>query len=104
MCLFNHFKIKEYKINYISFENQQNKYDQGDNLAFFPETLNTPNCFSRHLLVNKYLITRSPKYLFWALEFDPNVLMDPYFVKQLIIGPLCLILIIVMIKTLSKIF
>ena len=26
-------------------------------------------------------MTKSPKYLFWALEFDTNVLMDPFFVE-----------------------
>ncbi|MBT3475499.1 hypothetical protein HN460_01005 [bacterium] len=70
-------KILEYR----SFESLQNKYKYQDNFSFFPPTLETGTCFSRHLLVNRFLITKKPKYLFWSIEADPNVIMDPFCVE-----------------------
>ena len=70
------------EFNYIPFDLQQNKYENGDNESFYPNTLDK-NCFSRHILINRYIVTKKPKYLFWALEHDPNVLMDPFFVETI---------------------
>ena len=67
---------------YINFDSQQFVYEDGDNIDYFPPTLND-DCFSRHLLINKYLSTKKPKYLFWSLERDINVLMDPFFVETI---------------------
>ena len=39
--------------------------------------MDTHHCFSRYLLINKYLETKKSKYLLWSIEFDSNTLMDP---------------------------
>jgi len=35
------------------------------------------------LLVNRFLITKKPKYLFWSIEADSNVMMDPFCAETL---------------------
>ena len=68
-------------LEYRTFESLQNSYDYQDNSAFFPPALDNENCFSRHLLVNKFLNTKKPKFLFWSIEADSNVMMDPFCVE-----------------------
>ncbi|MFL2630708.1 MAG: hypothetical protein ACJ0OP_03000 [Thermodesulfobacteriota bacterium] len=68
-------------LDYLDFDSIQNVYDYQDETNFFPPSLITDSCFSRHLLINKYLLTRKPKYLFWSIEFDSNSLMDPFLVE-----------------------
>lgn len=68
---------------YIKFESQQNHYIDSDKENYFPPTLISPNCFSRHILINKFLSTKKPYYLFWAIERDTNVLMDPFAVETI---------------------
>ena len=68
---------------YIKFESQQNHYIDSDKENYFPPTLISPNCFSRHILINKFLSTKKPYYLFWAIERDVNVLMDPFAVEAI---------------------
>ena len=68
-------------LEYRTFESLQNSYDYQDNSAFFPPALDNENCFSRHLLVNKFLNTKEPKFLFWSIEADSNVIMDPFCVE-----------------------
>ena len=34
-------------------------------------------------MINKYLSTKKPKYLFWCLEVDSNSLMDPFVVETI---------------------
>ena len=70
-------------LEYLNFESFQNKYEHENNSSFFPKTLDTNHCFSRHLLVNKYLKTKKPKFLYWAIEADPNVLVDPFCVETI---------------------
>ena len=65
-------------LEYRTFESLQNKYKFQDNTTFFPPSLNTDKCFSRHLLVNRFLNTKNPKFLFWSIEKDSNVLMDSF--------------------------
>ncbi len=68
---------------YIKFESQQNQYIDADKESFFPPTLVSSNCFSRHILINKFLSTKKACYLFWAIERDTNVLMDPFVVETI---------------------
>ena len=70
-------------LQYLTFESLQNKYEYEDNSTFFPPTLETDSCFSRHLLVNRFIHTRMPKFLFWSIEADFNTLMDPFFIETI---------------------
>ena len=72
-------KILEYR----SFESFQSSYEHQENSNFFPPSLEIGPCFSRHLLVNRFLITKKPKYLFWSIESDSNVMMDPFCTETL---------------------
>tara|TARA_Y100001970_G_C14255813_1_gene875279 strand:- start:4784 stop:5536 length:753 start_codon:yes stop_codon:yes gene_type:complete len=65
-------------LEYLDFQSVQNQYEYQDETSFFPPTLETESCFSRHLLVNRFLQTKMPKFLYWSIEADPNVLMDPF--------------------------
>jgi hypothetical protein len=70
-------------LEYRSFESLQNAYDYQEETSFFAETLNGAHCFSRHLLVNRFLNTKKPKFLFWSIEADSNVITDPFCVETI---------------------
>ena len=69
---------------YIKFESQQNQYTDADKESFFSTNISFFKLFlATYILINKFLSTKKACYLFWAIERDTNVLMDPFVVETI---------------------